>query len=151
MSKSQEKTSTSSKIGPGSYNVKNGNIPQGAAYTMIVKRHYSPKKEAFQYPGPGHYKVTTSQRPNEPVYSIGKGTRGEELNHIIKQNIPGPGKYSIKDSVSNHPFMFPPEHKTISEEVITPGPGSYRIPCRFNDINVITRERGLWDPSFKYV
>ena len=142
--KSQQNTATSSQIGPGTYDVKNGSFPQGASYTMNVKRYYSPKKETLPSPGPGHYKTITYQRPNEPSYSIGKGNRDDGLNYVIKQNHPGPGKYTIKDSVSIRPFLIPPEHKPILEGPLTPGPGSYKIPCRFNDINVITRERGLW-------
>ena len=150
-SQPQEDTATSPKVGPGTYDVRNGSFPQGASYTMNVRRYYSPKKETLPSPGPGHYKTSMYQRPNEPVYSIGKGNRDDGLNYVVKQNYPGPGKYTIKDSVSIQPFLIPPEHKPPSEVPLTPGPGSYKIPCRFNDINIITRERGFWDPKYKFV
>ena len=33
----------------------------------------------------------------------------------------------------------------------TPGPGSYRIPTAFDYISNMSREKGIWDPTFRYV
>ena len=46
---------------------------------------------------------------------------------------------------------IPKGKKETSNKTFTPGPGSYKIPCRFNDINDLTRDKGIWDPTFRYV
>ena len=33
----------------------------------------------------------------------------------------------------------------------TPGPGQYRIPCSFDDVNEYTRGQGNFDKNFQYI
>ena len=134
--------------GPGTYTVKNGQIPEGPKITMGARL---PLKKGENYPGPGTYQTVTANRENEPVYSMGKLERGEDNKQTLKDNYPGPGKYDIHDVAMTRPISFPKsgiKSKKAKEQL---GPGSYKIPCRFNDINNITRDGGRWDISFKYV
>ena len=58
--------------------------------------------------------------------------------------------------INNKGFTFPKEEKW---DIITgtknknffPGPGDYKIPTSFDYINNITREKGIFDPKYKYV
>ena len=134
--------------GPGTYTVKNGTIPEGR---MITMGNRLSDKKGDNYPGPGSYQTVTVNRPSEPVYSIGKLERGEDNKQTLKDNYPGPGKYDVRDVVMTRPISFPKgglQSKKTNEQL---GPGSYKIPCRFNDINNITRDGGRWDIRFKYV
>ena len=134
--------------GPGQYDIKNGLLPQGAQYTMSAKLSTLNKTNK---PGAGKYEAVLIQHPNEPKYSIGKEIRGDELKKIEKENFPGPGQYGIKDSELSKPFSFPKSRKDTKRSNNVPGPGRYKSPCRFNDISNVTRERGTWDPTFRYV
>lgn len=134
--------------GPGAYSIKNGLFPEGSRYTMSAKTRESKKD---QIPGPGKYEIVMVQKGNEPKYSIGKEERGDDMKKVLKDNFPGPGKYTTKDCEMTRPISFPRDKKEKGNKNNFPGPGSYKIPCRFNDINNITREKGIWNPTFKYV
>ena len=149
-----EKVKDSKKIhyitpGPGEYNIKNGNIPQGPSYTIITRKK---NKEIDILPGPGQYKLNYNNiKENNPKYSIGKEKRDNELKQIIKDNYPGPGSYKIKDNKAYKDITFPHSKKNIENKFNVPGPGKYKIPTAFDYINNITREQGIFDPTFKYV
>ena len=134
--------------GPGTYSIKNGLLPEGAKYTISKRLNGSKKPD---YPGPCKYDIVTVHHPNEPKYSIGKEQRPDETKQTIKDNYPAPDKYKIQDVSMTRPISFPKGKKETSNKTFTPGPGSYKIPCRFNDINDLTREKGIWDPTFRYV
>ena len=134
--------------GPGSYHAKNGLLPEGAKYTISTRLKGMKKPN---YPGPGKYEVVSATYPNEPKYSIGKEQREDETKQVTKDNYPGPGKYTVKDCEMTRPISFSKERKDSAKISSVPGPGMYKIPCRFNDINNMTREKGIWDPTFRYV
>ena len=136
--------------GPGKYTITNGLFPEGAKYTISEKIIPKGKVKAFVVPGPGQYNAVTVHKENEPSYSIGKSLRDDDLKKVIKDNYPAPNKYKVHDYASQG-ITFPKMNYDDAKRKVTPGPGSYKIPCRFNDINNITRERGFWNPTFKYV
>ena len=135
--------------GPGHYNVKHGNIPEGPQYSM-GKKLIKKKKEAN--PGPGEYNSVDCHFPSEPKYSIGKEKREDEkLQIIIKDGFPAPNKYTIKEENRNILISFPKDKRYKVSKFIVPGPGAYRIPTAFDSINDYTRSKGYFDPTFKYV
>lgn len=133
---------------PGQYNVKNGTFPEGVKYT-ISKRLLS--RKGWVTPGPGAYQTVVVHHENEPKYSFPKGNRSDDVKRVKKNNYPGVGSYNYKDSELTKPITFPKGKKSNELVKVPGGPGMYRIPCRFNDINNMTREKGVWDPTFKWV
>ena len=60
------------------------------------------------------------------------------------------------DIVNNKGFSFPKaesgnKKSKNKNKIIYPGPGDYKIPTSFDYINNITREKGFFDPKYKYV
>jgi len=133
--------------GPGEYNYKGGTIPQGPKFTM---RKILKNIKIMNFPGPGEYNIRKEQNKNDG-YSIGKETRGEDLRLKVKENLPGPGKYTIKDVDLVKCFTFSKSKKLANKKDTVPGPGSYKIPSSFNYINSMTREKGAYNPRFKYI
>ena len=133
--------------GPGEYNYKGGTIPQGPKFTM---RKILKNIKIMNFPGPGEYNIRKEQNKNEG-YSMGKETRGEDLRLKVKENLPGPGKYTIKDVDLVKCFTFSKSKKLANKKDTVPGPGSYKIPSSFNYINSMTREKGAYNPRFKYI
>ena len=136
--------------GPGQYIVDNGLFPEGAKYTMSERQRYKGKGKLFEVPGPGKYNTITVHLENAPSYSIGKALRDDEIKKVIKENFPGPADYKVKDYKCQG-ITIPKSDLSKRKKKVTPGPGSYKLPCRFNDINNVTRERGFWNPNYKYV
>ena len=148
--------------GPGSYNVENqqGKFPEGPKYTFPLKRK-EPKPE--QKPGPGTYEPDKFKLHQEPFCFFGRETRGDDLKIVKKNNYPGPDKYVVYDQYHCKNLTFPksgdskrPKSSKASVNVKrtvkgTPGPGSYRIPTAFDYISNMSREKGVWDPTFRYV
>lgn len=132
--------------GPGYYEDKNGKIPQGPQFTMrpIIK-----KIKIIDSPGPGQYNITT--KSEGPFYTISKGQRNEELKKAEKDDFPGPGRYNIKDIDLVKCFTISKNEKVSKKKDSFPGPGSYRIPSSFDYINNMTRDRGAFDPRFRYI
>lgn len=143
-----EVSKSSNEIGPGSYSVSNGQLPEGLKYSMGAKLK---AKEKFNFPGPGKYEIVVANRPSEPKYSIGKEQREDDLKRIKKDKFPGPGSYTYKDSELTKTISFPKDARYRKQKEDKLGPGSYKIPCRFNDISMFTREHGNWNPIFKVV
>lgn len=135
--------------GPGHYNIKNGNIGEAPAYTMAKKLN---KKQKEGNPGPGEYNIVMCHYENEPKYSIGKEKRKDDkIYRIEKDNFPGPNKYTIKDDKSNIMINFTRDKRYKDAKFIVPGPGKYKIPTAFDYISDYTRQKGIFDPTFKYV
>lgn len=149
-----EKVKDSKKVhiptpGPGQYHVKNGMMPEGPSYTIITKKK---AKKVAELPGPGAYNIKYENvRENIPVYSIGLEKRDDDLRRIIKENFPGPASYKINDSKAFQNILFSHAKKHVEKVFAVPGPGQYKIPTAFDYINNITREQGIFDPTFKYV
>lgn len=135
--------------GPGHYNVKNGNIPNGPTYTIGQRLKRS---KSMLVPGPGAYDLLKIQdHPSEPKYSFGKEKRKSEIEEQIKVNFPGPCKYDIKVNNFTKGMSFNKEKRMKNNKVITPGPGQYKIPTSFNSLSEYARARGLFESAFRYV
>ena len=134
--------------GPGEYNYKGDNIPQGPKFTM---RKLLKGIKIKDFPGPGEYNLRKDKKELNMGYTIGKGTRGEDLRLIEKEDFPGPGRYTIKDVDLVKCFTFSKSKKLAQKKDSFPGPGSYKIPTSFNFISNMTREKGAYNPSFKYI
>ena len=133
--------------GPGYYNNKIGLIPQGPQYSM---RQNLKKIKIIDYPGPGQYDIIKS-KSGGPQYTISKGERDEELKKAKKDSYPGPGSYKIKDVDLVKCFTISKNEKVLKRKDSVPGPGSYKIPSSFDYINNMARERGAFDPRFRYI
>ena len=48
-------------------------------------------------------------------------------------------------------ITFPKDKKFKGNLFNTPGPGAYKIPTAFDYISNMSREKGVWDPNFRYV
>jgi len=135
------------KLGPGIYKYKS-DIGLGPKYTIGKKLK---KLKKFIIPGPGSYNIKTDVF-NGPKYSIGLKLNEEEIKSNKKPlilNIPS-------DIVNNKGFSFPKaesgnKKSKNKNKIIYPGPGDYKIPTSFDYINNITREKGFFDPKYKYV
>ena len=109
------------------------------------------KIKVIDFPGPGHYDTIKEEKSNWG-YTIGKETRDEDIRKIKKEDFPGPGKYVVKDVDLVKCFTFSKSKKEfVNKKDSFPGPGSYKIPSSFNYINNMTREKGAYNPRFKYI
>lgn len=134
--------------GPGWYNIKNGELPQGPKYTIRnVKKIVKTRDE----PGPGAYNAKTNLRHKEPSYSIGKEERGDDLKIVKKNNYPGPGTYNIVELDLSPKYSFPRDAYSKKKKFNVPGPGFYKIPTSFDYISDLTRSQGTFNPIFRYV
>ena len=135
--------------GPGQYNYKGDNIPQGPKFTI---RQLLKGIKIVNFPGPGEYNIQKEKKSDLGLgYSLGKETRGEDLRIVEKENIPGPGKYTVKDVDLVKCFTFSRSKRGLQRKDSFPGPGSYKIPSSFNYINNMTREKGAFNPRFKFI
>ena len=149
-----EKVKGSKKVrvqtpGPGHYHTKYGDIPNGPQYSMAKKLT---KKKKEERPGPGKYEVVISHLPSEPKFTFGKEKRkNEKIEQAIKDGYPGPTNYTIKDSQFNDVGHFTRDKKYKENKFVVPGPGQYRIPTAFDYIADYERQKGNFNPLFKYV
>ena len=135
--------------GPGHYNLKIGNLPNGPVYSMGKKLK---KKEKENWPGPGKYEAVSVHFPTEPKFSFGKEERKDDkLKTTIKEGYPGPNKYKTSDSKFNNVGNFTRDKRYKDQKFITPGPGQYRIPTAFDYLADYTRQGGSFNPIYKYV
>jgi hypothetical protein len=134
--------------GPGEYNYKGDTIPQGPKFTM---RQILKKIKIVDFPGPGEYNLRKEKDNSNWGYTLGKEKRDQELRLIEKEAFPGPGKYAVKDVDLVKCFTFSKSKKLPQRKDSFPGPGSYKIPSSFNFINNMTREKGAYNPRFKYI
>ena len=76
--------------GPGSYyGVSKAEGPQ---YTMRGKKK---EQKRSLSPGPGAYSHGGNQK-KAPNYRIGTGRRGNLNDDVVRDNIPGPGTYTVE-------------------------------------------------------
>lgn len=146
----QEKKDKDNLVGPGSNTITNGMMTKSPKYTIRIK-HKQEKKD-LEVPSPTRYNISMFNRPKEPKYSIGKSTREDDLKQTIKDDYPGPASYQTKDSTGTAKlFRFSKGifNKKVDNGV--PGPGFYKILCRFNDINEDSRSKGVYKSEFKFV
>ena len=149
--KTKSKNKDKDDLGPGKYGYKT-EIGLGPKYTFGKKLK---KLKKFMNPGPGTYNIKTNVF-NGPRYTMGLKIDEEESKNeknkdkkTLVINIPS-------DIFNNKGFSFPKAEagKTASRnkfKIIYPGPGDYKIPTSFDYISNLTRERGFFDPQFRYV
>ena len=106
--------------------------------------------EIFHRVRPGKYDVV-NKKSGGPQYTISKGERDEEYKKAEKDNYPGPGSYKIKDVDLVKCFTISKNEKVLKRKDSVPGPGSYKIPSSFDYINNMARDRGSFDPRFRYI
>ena len=149
-----EKVKGSKKVrvqtpGPGHYHSKYGNIPNGPQFSMAKKLT---KKKKDERPGPGNYNIQYLHLPSEPKYTFGKEKRKDEkIAQNTKDNFPGPSNYNIKDTKFNEVGYFTKDKRYKESKFITPGPGAYKIPTAFDYLADYERQKGAFNPIFKYV
>ena len=142
--------------GPGQYDISK----KYKVYSPRKNNNYGQNRYAyfFDYPGPGQYNINYINLKNYPSWKIGNSGREEGLNKN-NNNMPGPGSYDIdKKNIKTGPkYSFGPGFSTelgnnyYNNNKLSPGPGQYHIPCSIVDVNSYTREKGNFDPNFKYI
>ena len=145
--KIKSKSNSKDKItpGPGEYNYKK-DIGIGPKYTFR-KRLKKSKKDNF--PGPGSYNINTVVF-NGPSYTMrGREKEKKSSDKDKKEKIPLKTEVSSKAEVRG--FSFPKAKYFKKIKFIVPGPGHYRIPTSFDYISNLTREKGMFDPTYRYV
>jgi hypothetical protein len=132
--------------GVGNYNISKG--IEKKKITMFGKG-----KDLYNNdnPGPGQYNLNMNDMKKNPSWKIGSSNRDDNFEKVVKENVPGPGQYDIKDNMNGPKFAFGKEKKNENEKSDVPGPGYYHIPCSIVDVNEYTRQQGKFDPYFKYV
>ena len=143
--KSKSNSSKKEKVspGPGEYNY-NNEIGLGPKYTFRKKLKKSKKAD---FPGPGSYNINTVVF-NGPAYTMGKREKEKPVDNK-KDNMPL--KTETSGSKENRGFSFPKAEINNKAKFIFPGPGQYRIPTSFDYISNLTREKGMFDPTYRYV
>ena len=122
--------------GVGNYDISKS-IGGGPKYSMVGKGNIG--GIGNKNPGPGQYNNSNAIYRKNPS--------------VKREGVPGPGTYEYDDRTKNAAprYKFGSEKRGYVQKSDTPGPGQYRIPCSFDDINDYTREQGIFDPKFRYV
>ena len=136
--------------GVGNYDISKS-IGGGPKYSMVGKGNIG--GIGNKNPGPGQYNNSNAIYRKNPSWKIGTSQRDDELKRVKREGVPGPGTYEYYDRTKNAAprYKFGSEKRGYVQKSDTPGPGQYRIPCSFDDINDYTREQGRFDPKFRYV
>lgn len=137
--------------GVGNYNIAKG-IGLGPKIT-IAGKNIPDSNYKNQLPGPGQYNTNSSVLLiKHPAWKIGLSTRDDLIKKAIKDNIPGPGLYTLNNhNEQKHQHRFGTQQRNSSRPDSFPGPGQYRIPCSVVDINDYTRVNGKFNPEYRYV
>ena len=70
----------------------------------------------------------------------------------LNRKVPGPGAYNIrKNSTSGPMYGFSRQKRGFFTINDNPGPGSYHIPCSFEELNTYTRRMGNFNEEFRYI
>jgi hypothetical protein len=108
--------------GPGSYRLSDSLKTMGIVFGRESRQSLS-KKDLI--PGPGVYDATInpSAFKKSPEISFGK-----EIVKFVPSNIPGPGKYTPKQSsIDERGIIFAKEKRDMIKENEVPGPGNYNV------------------------
>jgi len=142
--------------GPGQYDISK----KYKIYSPKKNTNYGPNRYAyfFDNPGPGQYNINYINLRNFPSWKIGSSGR-DDISNKNSNNMPGPGSYDIdKKNIKTGPkYSFGPglsvelSSNNFGSYNPSPGPGQYHIPCSIVDVNSYTREKGNFDPNFKYI
>ena len=137
--------------GVGNYNISKG-LGEGPKFSILGR--YNKIKIINNNPGPGQYNDSyVITKIKNPSWKIGTGKRDDALKRIKREGIPGPGMYNYEDKTKlkapTYGFGREKRENIIKNDV--PGPGQYRIPCSFDDVNNYTREKGNFDKNFQFI
>ncbi len=143
--KNKSNSSKKEKItpGPGEYNY-NNEIGLGPKYSFRKKWK---KRKKDNFPGPGSYNINTVLF-NGPSYSMGAKEKEKQIDNK-KDN--KPLKTEVSSNKETRGFSFPKAKLSNKIKFIVPGPGQYRIPASFDYISNLTREKGMFDPTYRYI
>lgn len=139
--------------GVGRYELRKKPGVDGPKYTLGAKRiiHYKTSSNL----GPGEYNNVDPKikYKKSPSWKVGTGKRDNELRAVIREDFPGPGKYSptLKNKLSSPQIKFGTGTRNGKYSEINPGPGSYHIPCSIVDVNDYIRSQGEFDPNYRYI
>ena len=70
---------------------------------------------------------------------------------VKRDGFPGPGTYKISHQDSSVKISCTRDKKMNKKDMKVPGPGFYKIPTSFDNINSVARSGGAFDPSVQYV
>jgi hypothetical protein len=87
---------------------------------------------------------------NFQLSRIGTSARDDDLKRLKRENIPGPGQYSI-DNKKGTAFKFGTEKRDKKVKEMTPGPGQYYIPCSMVDVPKYLTNSAGFNAQFRYV
>ena len=114
--------------------------------------HKQKEKEIkFRSPGPGRYNLNREITfVHSPSWKIGTNKKLYDIK--INRKVPGPGAYNIrKNSTSGPMYGFSKQKRGFFTINDSPGPGSYHIPCSFEELNTYTRRMGNFNEEFRYI
>ena len=139
--------------GVGKYNLRKRPGAETPKYSMGAKNPSLLRTSSDL--GPGQYNTID---PNltftkAPSWKVGTGSRDDKLRAIIREDIPGPGKYTpnLKNRKSAPSIKFGTGIRTDNYANDTPGPGQYHIPYSISDVNDYIRYQGNFDENFRYI
>ena len=115
---------------------------------MIVGKERTPKTD--EVPGPGNYPLVYQR--------IAKGVRiGTEkklgISNLLNLTSPGPAAYSScteKSITPKYSFGTGKRHNIINSSTVGPGPGNYKVPCKFANVPRYSIRRQKTE-EFQYV
>ena len=140
--------------GVGKYNIAATPGSNAPKYSMRIKSFLSKFKN--DVPGPGQYNNANMSIYNRaPSWKMGTLTRDAELRKTIREDFPGPGKYDSfidnSDSIK-YKYKFSIKKRFPVKKLDDyPGPGSYHIPCSFDDVSNYSRDKGSFNHDYKYI
>jgi len=113
---------------------------------------------ALESPGPGQYdndnKIT---KPDQAKYKFSHSKKLDPSLYLIGPSSPGPGRYNehyqmIDNSVKNGKAIKIGSDKRFKDDKgLTPGPGTYKIPCSIRNLPCYTDNKKTFDHHFDYV
>ena len=131
--------------GPGEYNYPK-EIGLGPKYSFAQRLK---KRKKDETPGPGSYNINVVVF-NGPQYTM----RAKEKEKVItekKLSMQELKAMKMRNENDSRGFSFPKAKYIKKIKFIVPGPGHYRIPTSFDYISNLTREKGVFDPQYRYV
>ena len=135
--------------GPGRYNITKEIGNDSPHYSMGHKQ--KEKEIKFGSPGPGKYNLSRGITfVHSPSWKIGTNKKLYDIK--LNRKVPGPGAYNIrKNSTSGPMYGFSRQKRGFFTINDSPGPGSYHIPCSFEELNTYTRRMGNFNEEFRYI
>ncbi|MCQ2820930.1 MAG: hypothetical protein MJ252_27040 [archaeon] len=142
--------------GVGTYNVRRKIGTDGPKFSMGAKTVYHHRTGSDL--GPGQYLNTDSKitHYSSPSWKVGTSSRDDKIRAVIKEDLPGPGKYNpnLKNKKKAPGVKFGTSKRNAEKgkfSLDNPGPGSYHIPCSIVDVNDYIRGQGEFNANYRYI